>query len=187
VLRVFRPLSSNEARALLGLSALLLALATGVAVGANIGGSEGRRPPAASPALLGTALPFRTASGARLALAAVQLVDPAIAPEGEEPSNGYRYVGVTFLIVDTGPSSAVIDVGKDAVLIDDIGQLFSASGTTTAFANCPTDNSLTRLAPHHRVGVCVPFEVPRGDVLDRVVVGSPQSQPVSWSLTPTGS
>jgi len=192
-LREIRGNSEQEPRPGLGIQqrwmisglVVVIALAVWVSNRNNGTGSYISSAPASTAAgSVGSTIDFTTTSGGQLSVTLVKVVDPAIVDQYQPAvSAGDVYVGIKFKIVNSGSTSAQLDQGPITALTDSSGQSYSWSIAT--LADCPSlgNLGLALLPPGGSTTGCVAFEVPTGDQLSNVAVGSSGQTPGIWDVS----
>jgi hypothetical protein len=166
---------------LLAIIAVGAVVALVAGLGGHGGGSVGH---AGTTGSLGTAIPFTLTNGGTLSATVEKIVAPATPAQYEpSPASGNEYVGVKQTIVNTGSTNAAVDQGPITALVDSSGQSFSWTAIT--LSDCPalrTAGTAT-VAPGSSVTGCIAYEVPQGDTLSEVTVGSSGNTPGIWRVS----
>jgi hypothetical protein len=161
------------------LGVIIVAVIVGVVADIGSGGGGG----SSGPVAMGTAVAFSFGNGGTGNVTVEQVVAPATAGQYQLPAAaGDEYVGVQITVENTGSTNVLLDMGPLTALSDTAGQSYSWS--PTSLSDCPplANAGVGTLAPGTSVTGCVAFEVPTGDSLSQVTIGSSGKTPGVWNV-----
>jgi hypothetical protein len=154
----------------------VLALAVSLGVLAAVG------PNAGATNYIGSTITLSSSGEGNYAATLVKVIDPAVASSNSLPPNsGTRFVGVEFTVKSESGDNLDVTLANEAVAADAANNSFDTQ-VAASVNDCNDLQAFVTLAPNSSVTGCVVFQVPNGDHLTKVYVGSGGQAPATWTL-----